>query len=185
MVNRWRPALLALAALALAVGAWSWLGVSGARGALTGLGARQAESRATESTLPLIALARLKASESPPAEAEAGRDVFRFGRPPASAETKQPEPVVTQATPPPVDRGPATPPPPPTPPPLAVKYIGTVEQRGTKIALLLTEEKKEILTGREGDVVANRLKIVKIGLESVEVQDVGSERVRRIPLKGN
>ena len=52
------------------------------------------------------------------------------------------------------------------------------------MAILLTD-RQEILTGRSGDVVANRLKIVSIGLESVDVQDVGASGVRRLPLKGN
>ena len=34
-------------------------------------------------------------------------------------------------------------------------------------------------------MVANRFRIVKIGLESVDIQEVGSDQVRRIPLKGN
>jgi hypothetical protein len=66
-----------------------------------------------------------------------------------------------------------------------VKYIGSVaDKRGLKVAVLMTD-RKEVLTGRAGDVVANRLKIVNIGLESVDVQDLGSDRVRRIPLRAN
>jgi hypothetical protein len=69
---------------------------------------------------------------------------------------------------------------------LSVKYIGAMEdkKRGLKVAILLTD-RQEILTGRAGDVIANRLKIVNIGLESVDVQDVGAQSVRRLPLKGN
>jgi hypothetical protein len=86
----------------------------------------------------------------------------------------------------------ATPPPapvptgPPPPPPLNVKFIGSVEdkRRGLKVAVLLTD-RQEILTGKAGETVANRLKIVTIGLESIDVQDVGASAVRRIPLKGN
>jgi hypothetical protein len=72
------------------------------------------------------------------------------------------------------------------PPPLNVKYIGAMEDKhqGLKVAILLTD-RQEILTGRPGEVVANRLKIVAIGLESVDVQDVGWPNVRRIALKGN
>jgi hypothetical protein len=44
---------------------------------------------------------------------------------------------------------------------------------------------EEVLTGQVGELVANRFRIVEIGIESVDIQDVGSERVRRIPLKGN
>ena len=58
------------------------------------------------------------------------------------------------------------------------------KQQGLKVAILLTD-RQEILTGRPGEIVANRLKIVAIGLESVDVQDVGAPNVRRIALKGN
>ncbi len=68
---------------------------------------------------------------------------------------------------------------------MSVKYIGTVaDKKGLKVAVLMTD-RKEVLTGKAGDVVANRLKIVAIGLESVDVQDMGSDRVRRIPLRAN
>jgi len=73
----------------------------------------------------------------------------------------------------------------PTPlPPLNIKYIGAVERRGAKVAMFMTE-RGEVLTGQAGEMVANRFRIVKIGLESVDIQEVGSEQVRRIPLKGN
>jgi hypothetical protein len=66
-----------------------------------------------------------------------------------------------------------------------LSYIGTVKsQEGLEVAVLLTED-AEVLTGRVGDVVANRVKIVSIGLESVDVQGVGSDRVQRLPLKGS
>lgn len=180
-----RPTHLALVLLALAVGAWSWLEATGAR-SLSGLGAKPAEPRAQESPLPRIALERLKrAPETQATEPTESRDVFRFGRPPAPKGTPPPrEPAPTMPAGP-VDTAPPTPPPPPTLPPFGVKFIGSLEQRGTRIAVLLSDDKKEVLTGREGDTVANRLKIMKIGLESVEVQDVGSERIRKIPLKGN
>jgi hypothetical protein len=89
-------------------------------------------------------------------------------------------PVVVEETPPPV-----TVPTPPPLPPLNIKYIGAFEgKKGLKVAVLMTD-RKEVLTGQVGEVVANRYRIVRIGLESVDVQDVGSEQVRRIPLKGN
>ena len=71
-------------------------------------------------------------------------------------------------------------------PPLTVKYIGSLadDGRGLKVAVLLNE-RKEVLTGGVGEVVANRFRIVSIGLESVDLQDMGSDRVQRIPLEGN
>ena len=73
---------------------------------------------------------------------------------------------------------------PPPLPPLNIKYIGAVERRGVKVAMLMTD-REEVLTGQVGEVVGNRVRIVKIGLESVDIQEVGSDQVRRIPLKGN
>lgn len=74
----------------------------------------------------------------------------------------------------------------PTPvPAMNVKYIGSVaDKKGLKVAVLMTD-RREVLTGKAGDLVANRLKIVSIGLESVDIQDVGSDHIRRIPLRAN
>lgn len=182
MVRQPRPEVWALGLLALAVGGWSWFQASGTRG-LAALGGFASLGRSAEPSLPRIALERLKRPEGDAgAEAMPARDVFRFGQREAKAETPRP---VSAAPVLPVDAGPPPPPAPPTLPPFGVKYIGALEQRGTRIAVLLSDDKKEVLTGREGDTVANRIRIVRIGLESVEVQDVGSDRIRRIPLKGN
>jgi hypothetical protein len=181
MVRRQRSALVALSLLAAGALTAHWWRGGFAR--LSGTGEPAAgTSRPAESPLPRIALDRLARSE--PAEPGASRDVFRFERPkPPSA----PPVAVPAVAPPAAPVFDASPPPPPTTtlPPYGVKYIGSVERSGLRVAVLLSDERKEVLTGREGDVVANRLKIVKIGFESVEVQDLGSERVRRIPLRGN
>ncbi|HEU0105192.1 MAG TPA: hypothetical protein VFT38_03420 [Vicinamibacteria bacterium] len=127
--------------------------------------------------LPRIDLARLDRPR--PAAGIGRRDLFDFAAPPPT-----PPPPVRSAppmveTPPPVTA--------PTPPPLSplnIKYIGAFEgKKGLKVAVLMTD-RKEVLTGQAGEVVANRYRIVRIGLESVDVQEVGSEQVRRIPLKG-
>jgi hypothetical protein len=51
-----------------------------------------------------------------------------------------------------------------------------------KVAILITD-KNEILTGKVGEVVANRYKIGKIGFESVDLEDVTSGQTRRIALR--
>jgi hypothetical protein len=135
-----------------------------------------------DSDLPRIDLSRLDRAR--PASGIGRRDLFAFGRgaepppapPPPPPTSRSPihgaRPVVTDASPPPLA-------------PLNIKYIGAFEgRRGLKVAVLMTE-RKEVLTGQAGEVVANRYRIVRIGLESVDVQEVGSEQVRRIPLKGN
>jgi hypothetical protein len=64
-----------------------------------------------------------------------------------------------------------------------LKYIGSVENgRGARVAVLLTD-RNELLTGQAGEVVANRYKIAKIGLESVDIEEVGTGQVKRIPLR--
>ena len=129
--------------------------------------------------LPRIDLARLDRPR--PASGVGRRDLFDFATPPPTPPPPMPSaPPVMAETPPPVTI--------PTPPPLAplnIKYIGAFEgKKGLKVAVLMTD-RKEVLTGQMGEVVANRYRIVRIGLESVDVQEVGSEQVRRIPLKGN
>ncbi|HEY2944646.1 MAG TPA: hypothetical protein VGN09_19585 [Vicinamibacteria bacterium] len=132
----------------------------------------------TEPDVPRIDLARL---ESPQGRSGAGRrDLFDFGVPPAPPPTPPP-PVVTTPV------GPPLPPPPPTPtplPPLTVRYVGAIEdKRGLKVAVFLTD-KEEVLTGQTGQLVGNRFRIVRIGLESVDIQEVGAEQIRRIALGG-
>jgi hypothetical protein len=127
--------------------------------------------------LPRIDLARLDRPR--PASGIGRRDLFDFATPPPTPPPPRPSAPPMVETPPPVTV--------PTPPPLSplnIKYIGAFEgKKGLKVAVLMTD-RKEVLTGQAGEVVANRYRIVRIGLESVDVQEVGSEQVRRIPLKG-
>lgn len=136
-----------------------------------------------EAPLPVIDFARI--TNPPPAPALGRRDLFDFGTPvtPPPTPTPSPQPRAVGAEEP-VDSTPITVPTPPPPPPLNIKYIGAVERKGVKVAMLMTD-RSEVLTGQAGDMVGNRFRIVKIGLESVDIQEVGSEQVRRIPLKGN
>ena len=119
-----------------------------------------------------------------PEYAGRGRNLFAFGSLPAVS----PPPVTPPLTPP------TTPPPSPSPlartraVPTDLKFAGYVETKTPagetkKYAVLL--DGSEILTGAEGDLVANRYRIVQIGLESVTVGVQGSETTQRIPLRSN
>jgi hypothetical protein len=141
-------------------------------------------ARAAEAgpAIPRIGLARL---EAPRPEAEAGRrDLFAFG----SVVRDDPEEPIFVATPPPVTapaNGPGTAEASTAPslPPLNLKYIGTVENpMGVKAAILMTD-KKEVLIGQAGQVVANRYRVARIGLESVDLEDTASGQSRRIPMR--
>jgi hypothetical protein len=176
-LSRREMALLgALAAAAAALGAWAVRHPGSVVLA-------PARSEAVPPPVPRIDLARLDAKRP---ENDAGRrDLFDYGAAPASQETG-----VAQAPPPlfpPANPGPAVASAPvvPTLPPLNLKYIGSVENAaGIKVAVLVTD-RREVLTGQAGQVVANRYRISRIGLESVDLEDVNSGQSRRIPLRGN
>jgi hypothetical protein len=128
--------------------------------------------------LPRIDLKRVDAA--PHASKAGERDIFEFGPAP---ETEAPPPPVMEATPVPMVNLEPTPPTVPTLPPLNLKFIGSLDNaRGMKVAVLMTD-KNEILTGKVGEVVANRYKIGKIGFESVDLEDVTSGQTRRIAMK--
>jgi hypothetical protein len=182
MVKNRRAIYAAVAGLGLALAAYTLTRDNRASAvslSLPGLTTRAPKGVTGE--LPRIGLDRL---QQPHGGIELGRrDIFDYGPPPPT---------------------PKPPPPPPTPvptppsaeelaaraaaalPPITMKYIGTLEDdtRGLKVAVLLSD-RKEVLTGGVGEVVANRFRIVSIGLESVDIQDMGSNRVQRIPLRGN
>jgi len=148
-------------------------------------GAPAARARGDEplpSPVPRIDLARLSAAH--PDTTAGRRDLFQFGSARDANAEAVPEAVQPTPTPAPVETV-YVPTPPPGPPPLKVFYLGSVESRaGVKVAVLMTD-RKEVLTAQAGELVANRYRIARIGLESVDLEDVGSGQSRRIPLRGN
>lgn len=173
-----------LAVAAVAVG----IGLLRRPGGAPVLRPRAAAPPAPLPPVPRIDLARL---DQPIGVDEAGRrDLFSFG---GRAElSPEPPPTVIVPTPPPAAAGGSggldatadAPPGTATLPPLNLRYIGSVESaRGVKVAILVTD-RREVLTGQAGEVVANRYRIARIGLESVDLEDVGTGQSRRIPLRG-
>ena len=180
MVKGRRAVIAAVAAAAVAIGLYAWTHNSAPAAGAAAPPPRQSPSEPP--ALPRIDLGRLEARG--PAPTLGQRDIFDFGPPPATPPPPPPppHPRVAEAKP----TVPETPPP-PTPVPLApinVKYIGTLEGRGgLKVAVFLTDD-REVLTGQTGEVIANRYRIVRIGLESVDLQDLGTGQTRRVPLRG-
>lgn len=173
--------IVAAAGIALAIALYAWLQ---ARPSAATVAAGAPVPVPVGAELPRIGLDRLSHRSGPVTVGR--RDVFAFGSAPAPVVTATPAPIaappITVAVAPTPVPTPAGPPP---PPPVNVKYIGSVEaEKGPKVAFFLTEQ-KEVLTGQVGDTVMNRFKVVRIGIESVDVQDVGSGQVRRLPLRGN
>jgi hypothetical protein len=99
------------------------------------------------------------------------RNLFRYKSkappPPPPSTGRGPAPT-TIVAPPPVVAGPPQPPP---PPPITLKFLGTVErpgQGGIKIAIL-SDGRGGPIFGKEGEIVEGRYRILKIGVESIEL----------------
>jgi hypothetical protein len=179
-LSRREAVLVALASVAVVAAAFWWLRSPD--------GLPLVRTRTTADVpgqpIPRIDLARL---DQPRAAATGGRrSLFEFG----AAPTPAPTPVVTPPPRPIVPGGGSTGVAdgsggPSSLPPLNVKYIGSVENAsGVRVAVLVTD-RQEVLTGQLGQVVANRYRIAKIGLESVDLEDVATGQSRRIALRGS
>lgn len=177
--QRPRWVLFGAAGLVILLVAWALLpsDAPGPAGPVRAASERARPGAAT--ALPVIDFARI--ANPPPAPGLGTRDLFDFAAPPPPPV---PSPLPQVAPEPAARPAPVTAPTPPPLPPMNIKYVGAVERRGVKVAMLMTD-RSEVLTGQAGELVANRFRIVKIGLESVDIQELGSEQVRRIPLKGN
>ena len=108
-----------------------------------------------------------------------GRNVFQFYEPPVKPLPK-PEPVVT--LPPPVN---PTPPPPPPPPPLKIplRYYGFSSVVGSSAKTAYFLDGDDILVAKEGEMVKRRYKVVRIGTNSVVMEDSESKRQQTLPLE--
>ena len=80
----------------------------------------------------------------------------------------------------------APPPPPPPIPPLTLKFIGIVEapSHGEKIAIL-SDGRNAPFYGKEGAIIEGRYRILKIGVESVELAYADGRGRQTIRLTGS
>ncbi len=118
-----------------------------------------------------------------------GRNLFAFGSappPPSAAKIVLPkvgkiavnQPPAT--APPPMPAGPA---PPPQAPPMTFKYYGYKVSKtdGHKAAFLLDGD--DILIAGENDTVKRRYRVVKIGLNSITIEDTQFKSTQTLPLQ--
>jgi len=100
-----------------------------------------------------------------PRPGQTTRDLFRFKpkAPPPTLPVVKPPPQPTTA--PPVPTGP---PPPPPVPPITLKFIGVMGTDSNKYAVL-SDGRGAPFYGHEGEVVDGRYRILKIGVESIEI----------------
>jgi hypothetical protein len=74
---------------------------------------------------------------------------------------------------------------PPPVPPIPLKFIGVVEARGQAGKLAVLSDPRGVYFGREGEVIEGRYRIVRIGVESVEMVYLDGRGRRIIPLSGS
>jgi hypothetical protein len=134
-------------------------------------------------TLKLDLLAKLQK-----VSVEAGsRSIFDFSQPPAPPPPPvariKPGTEIAAAASKPVEAGPPKPPAPPPPPPIPLKFYGyaNTQKGGPKRGFFIDGE--EIFTPVEGEMVRNRYKIVRIGLNSAVVEDTTNKNQQTLPLE--
>ena len=129
---------------------------------------------------PAVHLDVLNGERPTPEPAE--QNLFRFKVKPPPAPPPAPvgpaqsiEPVV-----------PAGPPPPPPVAPITLKFIGIVEapSHGEKIAIL-SDGRNAPFYGKEGAIIEGRYRILKIGVESVEIAYTDGRGRQTIRLTGS
>jgi hypothetical protein len=124
---------------------------------------------------PRLRLDLLKRAESTEYQG-AGRNIFR-----AEAEPEIPKIVKSPLEE--ANKGPAPPAvyTPPPPPPIPLKFFGVASRPGEPKRALLADG-EDVFVAKEGDIVDRHYKINKIGVNSVEIQDVLTNNVQTIPL---
>lgn len=144
--------------------------------------AASAPAAAAGSPVQTVKLAAL--DDERPAPDEAARNLFRF-RERAVAVDGPPNGAGPRAfAGAPVAPAPAGPVPLPGPPPIPLKFIGIVEP-GSSGKLAVLSDGRNVFYGREGDTIEGRYRIVRIGVESIEMTHVGEDDRQVIRLSGS
>ncbi len=184
MARRRDQIVLAVLLLVLAgVGYRAWRSTAAPRRSASNPSAagRRADASPATLTAPDVHLQALNATA--PAVEPAGRDLFRFGAPPA------PDPTPRAALPAPVP-GPGSRPTDAAAPegvaPIPLKFIGVVEGSDSNARIaVLSDGRGAPLYGREGDAIAGRYRILHIGTESVEMAYLDGRGRQTIRLSGS
>jgi hypothetical protein len=179
--ERWRPALLALLVVALAVVIYiEWPEQADQlRTTSNGRGNARAPSAATAVAAPDVHLKSLEEQHTKPGDVE--RDLFKFKAKPAPP----PAPRTAVLAPPPQPVVPSGPPPPPPLPPIALKFIGVLETANTQKIAVLSDGRGAPVYGKEGDTILGQYKILHIGVESIEMAYLDGRGRQTIRLSGS
>jgi hypothetical protein len=125
----------------------------------TNAAASQAHPLLADTLDPTLRFDLLKPSEDVTYKGS-GRDIFRSQAPPPEIPKVVQTPVKTE------------PPPPPPPPPINLKLYGYAQRKNGEPKRVFLSSGEDIFVAKEGDIVNRRYKILKIGNNSVDVEDV-------------
>ena len=109
------------------------------------------------------------------------RDLFRFRAKPVPP----PAPRQAVATAPPQAIVPSGPPPPPPLPPIPLRFIGLMDSATTNKIAILSDGRGAPILGRQGDTVLGQYKILRIGVESIEMAYLDGRGRQTIRLSGS
>jgi hypothetical protein len=118
----------------------------------------------------------------------AGRNPFQFGQPPAPpvppAPKVDPRKLLEAKKEEPKAAGPSKPSGPAPPPPLnlAWKYYGYTSPRGSSQKRAFFLDGEDIFTANEGEVVKKKYRVVRIGVNSVVMEDIDTKSRQTLPL---
>ena len=102
-----------------------------------------------------------------PGPVDSDRNPFRFRPKPTPPPPSMPSPTNKTAKSP-VGAGAIEPPP---PPPIPLKFIGVMKHDDPKVGrVAVFSDSRGVYHGREGDIIEGRYRIVKIGVESIDLE---------------
>ena len=173
--------LLGVLAVVMAIAVYQYWPSSSPAGAPAATGARSQTGRgaaaSTSVEAPDVHLDALSTERPKPGTA-GQRDLFRFKpkAPPPAPET--PRNAIAQAPPPAAPQGP------PPLPPIAMRFIGLVEATDPPQKIAILTDGRGLYQGKEGDIIEGRYRILRIGVESIDVAYLDGRGRQTIRLSG-
>jgi hypothetical protein len=133
---------------------------------------------AVDPTLRLDLLAKVQAVKFDGGE----RNLFQFGAAPLP-KTPEPKIVPKPQAPVPGESKPSETPIKPPPPPIPLKFYGYASQSRPNQKRAFFLEGDEIIMATEGDLIKKRYKVVRIGINSVVMEDIENKNQQTLPLE--
>ena len=180
--DRWKQLLLGALGLVLLVVAYNvWSSTSAPSVPASNQGGVSSRGRARTAEAPLTApnvrIEALTAERAVVEETE--RNLFQFEpKPPPPPPPGPPRPA------PAAEPAPTGPPAPPPVPPITLKFIGILDRGGQKIAVL-SDSAGHVDYGSEGAIIGGRYRVLKIGVESIEISHLDGRGRQTIRLTGS